>query len=198
MRKIIVLTFVSLDGVMQAPGGPQEDTDGGFKHGGWVFPYFDERAGAIMGEQMASTRALLLGRRTYDIFASYWPAHESDWPGINAATKYVVSSTRPDRPWDNTVVIHVEEIRSLKQQDGPDLQVHGSSQLLQTLFQHDLVDKLWLKIFPLTLGTGKRLFREGSAIPAAFKLTHSEQTPKGVIFASYERAGDVKTGSFGD
>jgi dihydrofolate reductase len=198
MRKIIVLTFVSLDGVMQAPGGPQEDTDGGFKHGGWVFPYFDERAGAIMGEQMASTRALLLGRRTYDIFASYWPAHESDWPGINAATKYVVSSTRPDRPWDNTVVIKVEEIRSLKQQDGPDLQVHGSSQLLQTLFQHDLVDKLWLKIFPLTLGTGKRLFREGSAIPAAFKLTHSEQTPKGVIFASYERAGDVKTGSFGD
>jgi dihydrofolate reductase len=198
MRKIIVLTFVSLDGVMQAPGGPQEDTDGGFKHGGWVFPYFDERAGAIMGEQMASTRALLLGRRTYDIFASYWPAHESDWPGINAATKYEVSSTRPDRPWDNTVVIKVEEIRKLKQQDGPDLQVHGSSQLLQTLFKHDLVDKLWLKIFPLTLGTGKRLFRDGSAIAAAFKLTHSEQTPKGVLFASYERAGDVKTGSFGD
>ena len=201
MRKIIVLTFVSLDGVMQAPGGPQEDTDGGFKHGGWVFPYFDERAGAIMGEQMASTRALLLGRRTYDIFASYWPAHESDWPGINAATKYVVSGTRPDRPWDNTVFIKgnvVEEIRKLKQQDGPDLQVHGSSQLLQTLFKHDLVDKLWLKIFPLTLGTGKRLFREGSTIPAAFKLTRSEQTPRGVVFASYERAGEVKTGSFGD
>lgn len=201
MRKIIVLTFVSLDGVMQAPGGPQEDTDGGFKYGGWVFPYFDERAGALMGEQMASTRALLLGRRTYDIFASYWPAHESDWPGINSATKYVVSGTRPDRPWDNTVFIKgniPEEIRRLKQQDGPDLQVHGSSQLLQTIFKHDLVDRLWLKIFPLTLGTGKRLFREGSAIPAAFRLTHSEQTPKGVIFASYERAGDVKTGSFGD
>jgi dihydrofolate reductase len=199
MRSIIVLTFVTLDGVMQAPGGPQEDTDGSFEYGGWVVPYFDERLGAIMDEQMTRTRALLLGRKTYEIFASYWPTHESEWPGINAATKYVVSDTRTDPLWDNTVFVKgnvVEEIRGLKQQDGPDLQVHGSSQLLQTLLKHDLVDKLWLKVFPLTLGTGKRLFGEG-AIPAAFKLTHAEPTPGGVVVASYERTGDMKTGSFG-
>lgn len=196
MRKIIVLTFVTLDGVMQAPGGPQEDTDGGFKYGGWVVPHFDERLGAIMHAQMTRPRDLLLGRRTYEIFASYWPAHESEWPGINSATKYVVSHTRTDSLWDNTVFIRdnvMEEIRRLKQQGGPDLQVHGSNQLLQTLFKHDLVDELWLKIFSITLGMGKRLFSEG-AIPAAFKLTHSEATPEGIIVASYERAGDVKTG----
>jgi len=198
MRKIIVLTFVTLDGVMQAPGGPQEDTDGGFTYGGWTVPYFDERSGAIMQDQMTRTRALLLGKKTYEIFASYWPAHESDWPGINAVPKYVVTDTRTDVPWENTTFIKedvVEEIRRLKQQDGPDLHVYGSSQLLQTLFQHDLVDELWLKIFPITLGTGKRLFGEG-AIPAAFQLTHSEATPSGVLVANYERAGDVKTGSF--
>lgn len=184
---------------MQAPGGPQEDTDGGFKYGGWGVPHFDERLGAIMNEQMTRPRDLLLGRRTYEIFASYWPAHEGEWPGINSATKHVVSDARTDSLWDNTVFIKddvVEEIRRLKQQDGPDLQVHGSSQLLQTLFKHDLVDELWLKVFPITLGTGKRLFGEG-AIPAAFKLTHSEATPRGVMVARYERAGDVKTGSFG-
>jgi dihydrofolate reductase len=199
MRKIIVLTFVTLDGVMQAPGGPQEDTDGSFKYGGWVVPHFDKRLEAIMHEQMTKPRDLLLGRKTYEIFASYWPTHESEWPGINSATKYVVSDTRTDPLWDNTVFIKdnvVEEIRGLKQQDGPDLQVHGSSQLLQMLFKHDLVDKLWLKIFPLTLGTGKRLFGEGT-IPAAFQLTHTEPTPGGVIVASYERAGDVRTGSVG-
>ena len=199
MRKIIVLTFVTLDGVMQAPGGPHEDTSGSFKYGGWVVPHFDERSGAIMHEQMTGPLDLLLGRTTYEIFASYWPTHESEWPGINSATKYVVSDTRTDPLWDNTVFIKdnvVEEIRGLKQQDGLDLHVYGSSQLLQTLLKHDLVDKLWLKIFPLTLGTGKRLFREGT-IPAAFQLTHAEPTPSGVIVASYERAGDVKTGSFG-
>ena len=198
MRKVIVLEFVTLDGVMQAPGGPQEDTDGGFSYGGWVVPYSDERLGAIMHEQMARTRALLLGRKTYDIFASYWPAHESDWPGINSATKYVVTDTRTESLWDNTVFINnnvVEQVRSLKLQDGPDLQVYGSSRLLQTLLKHDLVDELWLKIFPITVGTGKRLFGEGT-IPAAFTLTHSETTPRGVIVASYERAGEVKTGSF--
>ena len=198
MRKVIVLEFVTLDGVIQAPGGPQEDTDGGFNYGGWTVPYFDERSGAIMHEQMAKTRALLLGRKTYEIFASYWPAHESAWPGINSATKYVVSDARTDTLWDNTVLIKdnvVEQIRRLKQQDGPDLHVYGSSHLLQTLFKYDLVDELWLKIFPITLGAGKRLFGEGT-IPAAFKLTHSEATPSGVIAASYERAGDVKTGSF--
>lgn len=198
MRKIIVLTFVSLDGVMQAPGGPQEDTDGSFTYGGWVVPHFDERLGAIMHEQMTKPRDLLLGRKTYEIFASYWPTHESEWPGINSATKYVVSDTRTDPLWDNTVYIRdtvVEEIRSLKQQGGPDLQVYGSSQLLQTLFTHDLVDELWLKIFPLTLGPGKRLFSAGPR-PGAFKLTRSEATPAGVIVASYERAGAVTTGSF--
>jgi dihydrofolate reductase len=200
MRKIIVLTFISLDGVMQAPGGPQEDTDSAFEYGGWLVPHFDERLGAIMNEQMAIPLDLLLGRRTYEIFSSYWPEHESEWPGINSAMKYVVSDTRTDPLWDNTIFIKgnvVEEIRKLKQQDGPDLQVHGSSQLLQTIFKHDLVDKLWLKIFPLTLGTGKRLFSDGT-IAAAFQLTHSEPTPNGVIVASYERAGEVKTGSFGD
>ena len=199
MRKVIVLEFVTLDGVMQAPGGPQEDTDGSFNYGGWVEPHSDERMGAIMHEHMTRTRALLLGRKTYEIFASYWPARESLWPGINSATKYVVSDTRTESLWDNTVFIKdnvVEEIRRLKRQDGPDLQVYGSSLLLQTLFKQDLVDELWLKIFPITLGTGKRLFGEG-IIPAAFKLMHSEATSSGVIVASYERAGEVKTGSLG-
>jgi dihydrofolate reductase len=198
MRKIIVVTFVTLDGIMQAPGGPQEDTEGGFKYGGWIVPHFDERLGAVMHEQMARTRALLLGRKTYEIFASYWPTHESDWPGINSAEKHVVSETLTESLWDNTFFIQenvVEGIRSLKQQEGPDLQVYGSSRLLQTLFRQDLVDELWLKIFPITLGAGKRLFSEGT-IPAAFRLIHSEITPKGVIVASYERAGEVKTGSF--
>jgi dihydrofolate reductase len=199
MKKIIALTFITFDGVMQAPGGPQEDTDGGFKYGGWVVPYFDERLGQIMHEQMTKPLDLLLGRRTYELFASYWPTHESEWPGINSSTKYVVSSTRTDSLWDNTVFIKVnvvEGIRRLKQQDGPDLQVHGSSQLLQTLLKHDLVDELWLKIFPVTIGSGKRLFGEGT-IPAAFKLTHAEITPGGVIVASYARAGEVKTGLVG-
>ncbi len=200
MRKIIVLEFVTLDGIIQAPGGPQEDTDGGFKYGGWVVPHADERFGAIMYEQMSRTGALLLGRKTYEIFASYWPTHESEWPGINSATKYVVSNTLTESLWDNTVLIKdnvVKEMRKLKQEDGADLQVFGSSRFLQTLFRQDLVDELWLKIFPITLGTGKRLFGEGT-IPAAFKLMHSESTPGGVIVANYERAGDVMTGSFGD
>ncbi|RUO26581.1 riboflavin biosynthesis protein RibD [Aliidiomarina minuta] len=199
MRKIIALTFMSIDGVMQAPGHPQEDTDNDFKYGGWLVPHFDEQLGAIMDKQMTMPLDLLLGRKTYETFASHWPEHESEWPGINSATKYVVSKTQTDPLWENTVYINddvVEEIRRLKQQDGPDLQVHGSSQLLQTLFKHDLVDKLWLKIFPLTLGTGKRLFSHGN-IPARFELQHSESTSKGVIVAEYERTGDVKTGTVG-
>jgi len=199
MRRIIVLTFVSLDGVIQAPGGPQEDTDGGFQYGGWIVPYFDERLGAVMHEQMTTPRDLLLGRKTYEIFASYWPTHEREWPGIQAATKYVVSGTHTDSLWDNTVFIKddvVEAMRRLQRQDGPDLHVYGSSQLLQTLFKTDLVDELWLKIFPITLGRGKRLFGQG-IMPAAFQLTHAEPTPRGVIVARYERGGEVKTGSFG-
>lgn len=195
MRKIIVLSFITLDGVMQAPGGPEEDVSGGFKYGGWTVPYFDETAGEIMAGQMKPTD-LLLGRKTFDIFASYWPQHADDWPGINDVTKYVVSTNPTESEWSNSVFLGgVEDIEKLKNSDGPDLQVHGSGQLIQTLLQHDLVDELWLKIFPLTLGQGKKLFAEG-AIPAAFELIDSKVTPTGVIFANYKRAGQVKTGSF--
>jgi dihydrofolate reductase len=198
MRKIIVLSFITLDSVMQAPGGPEEDTSGGFKYGGWTVPYFDDFSVEIMGEQMSQPFELLLGRKTFEIFASYWPQHESDWPGINDATKYVVSNslTKPD--WKNSVVLAgdvVGGIKKLKEMAGPDLQVYGSSKLIQTLLQHDLVDALWLKTFPITLGSGKRLFAEGT-IPAAFKLADSKVSPSGVIIANYERAGEVQTGSF--
>ncbi len=198
MRKLVVLTFVSLDGVIQAPGGKGEDPSGGFDLEGWTVPYFDETVGTAMEKQMTLPFDLLLGRKTYEIFAAYWPAHESDWPGVNSATKYVVSDTRTDSLWDNTVFIKdnvVEEIRRLKQQDGSDLQVHGSSNLIQTLLANHLVDELWLKIFPVTLGKGKRLFGEGT-IPAAFKLMESKIAPSGVIIASYKRDGEVKLGSF--
>ena len=198
MRKIIVLSFISLDGVMQAPGGPDEDREGGFEYGGWTAPYFDEFAGDIMGEQMKQPLDLLLGRKTYDIFASYWPQHEDNWPGINKSAKYVVSTTLEHPSWENTVVIKenvVEELKKLKEGEGPDLQVHGSGNLIQTLLKNDLVDELWLKIFPVTLGKGKRLFAEGP-IPAAFKLMETKTSPSGVIFANYKRGGDVQTGSF--
>lgn len=198
MRKIIVIEFITLDGVMQAPGGPEEDTSGGFKYGGWTVPYFDEFSSAIMGEQMKQPFALLLGRKTFEIFASYWPHHESAWPGINEAIKYVVSNTKTSHDWENSIFIKGDvtaEIKKLKSQDGPDLKVWGSGNLAQTLLKHDLVDELWLKIFPITLGAGKRFFAEGT-IPAAFKLTDTKVSPSGVIFVNYERAGEVKTGSF--
>lgn len=198
MRKIIVIEFITIDGVMQAPGGPEEDISGGFKYGGWTVPYFDEFSGKVMEEQMKQPFDLLLGRITFEIFASYWPEHESGWPGINDATKYVVSNTLTKHDWQNSIFIKgdvVGEIKKLKTQDGPDLKVWGSSKLVQTLLQHDLVDELWLKTFPITLGSGKRLFAEGT-IPAAFKLTDSKVSPSGVIIANYERAGEVKTGSF--
>ena len=198
MRKIIAITFVTLDGVIQAPGGPKEDTSGDFKYGGWTVPYFDDFLGKVMSEQMKQPFNLLLGRRTFEIFASYWPQHEAGWPGITDATKYVVSNTLTSHEWKNSVFLTgdvVDEIKKLKQQDGLDFQVYGSSQLIQTLLKHDLMDKLWLKIFPITLGVGKRLFGEGT-IPAAFKLTDSKISSKGVIAANYERAGEVKTGSF--
>jgi len=198
VRRIIVLTFLSLDGVMQAPGGPKEDASGGFKYGGWTFPYFDEMSGKEMGRQMSAPFALLLGRKTFEIFAGYWPMHTKDWPGINEMTKYVVSKKLKKHKWENSVFINknvVEEIKKLKKQSGPDVQVYGSSVLIQTLLKNDLVDELWLKIFPVTLAKGKRLFDKGT-IPAAFKLTDSKVTPSGVIFAYYKRAGEVKTGSF--
>ena len=197
MRKILVLEFISLDGVMQAPGGPEEDTSGDFKYGGWTAPYFDDFAGKVMAEQMKQPFSLLLGRKTFDIFASYWPQHEDQWPGVNDETKYVVSHSLKKTEWNNTVCINdnvVEELRKLKQEDGPDLQVYGSANLVQTLLKNDLVDELWLKIFPVTLGKGKRLFGDGT-MPAAFTLTKSQISPSGVIFVNYARAGEVKTGS---
>lgn len=200
MRKIIVLSFITLDGVMQAPGGPEEDTSSGFKYGGWTAPYFndaDEAAGEMMEKQMKPSD-LLLGRKTFEIFASYWPEHAHIWPGINEVTKYVMSHTMDNSDWQNSVFLKsVDEIKKLKNTGGSDLQVHGSGNLAQTLFKHDLVDELWLKIFPVTLGNGKRLFGEGT-IPAAFTLTESLVTPNGVIFANYKRAGEVKTGTVGE
>jgi dihydrofolate reductase len=198
MRKIIVLTFVTLDGVMQAPGGPTEDTSGNFKYGGWTVPYFDEVAGQIMTEQMGKPFDLLLGRKTFEIFASYWPYHPEEGAGINKAIKYVASNTLSQHEWRESVFLKgnvVDEIKKLKQQNGPDLQVHGSSNFIQTLLEHDLVDEFWLKIFPITLGSGKRLFDKGS-IPASFTLVDSKTTPRGVIVANFKRAGEVKTGSF--
>lgn len=198
MRKLIVLEFTSLDGVMQAPGGPEEDTSGGFHYGGWTVPYFDETSGKLMERQMNKPFELLLGRNTYGIFASYWPHHGAEWPGINEVRKYVVSHHEMKPEWNNSVLLKddvVAKIAKLKQQGGPDLHVYGSGNLVQTLLQHDLVDELWLKIFPVTLGTGKKLFAEGVR-PAAFELTESTVTSFGVIFANYKRAGEVKTGSF--
>ena len=198
MRKIIVLSFITIDGVMQAPGGPEEDESGGFKYGGWTVPYFDEFSGKVMSEQMGRPFDLLLGRKTYDIFASYWPYHKEEGMGINQATKYVASRHPMNLTWERSVQLSgdvVKAVLELKAQDGPDLQVHGSGNLIQTLLKNDLVDELWLKIFPLTLGPGKRLFVEGT-IPAAFKLTNSKISPKGVIIANYQRGGNVVTGSF--
>jgi dihydrofolate reductase len=198
MRKLVVLTFITLDGVMQAPGGPEEDLTGGFEYGGWTVPYFDDFLGNIMGEQMAPPFDLLLGRKTYDIFAAYWPQQAPETEPINKATKYVVSHEARELDWGPSHLISgdvVAQIQELKNEDGPMLQVHGSSVLIQTLLKNDLVDELWLKIFPVTLGAGKRLFGDG-VIPVAFTLEESQTTPTGVVVASYKRAGEVKTGSF--
>lgn len=204
MRKIIVLSFITLDGVMQAPGGPKEDTSGGFKYGGWVVPHFDEVGGEIMAKQMKSAD-LLLGRKTFEIFASYWPKHADNWPGINDVTKYVMSKTMKKSDWDNCVFLKsLADIKMLKEMPagkqglkGSDIQVHGSGELIQLLLKNDLVDELWLKIFPLTLGKGKKLFDKGT-IPTAFTLIESLVTPSGVIIANYKRDGKVKTGTFED
>lgn len=199
MRKIIVLSFISLDGVMQAPGGPEEDTSSDFKYGGWTVPLSDEFSGKEMLKQMGHPFDLLLGRKTYDIFAAYWPKETGPIADpFNKTKKYVASKGKPKLEWNNSVLLGedvVGELKKLKAGDGPELQVHGSGDFIQTLLKNDLVDELWLKIFPVTLGAGKRLFAEGT-IPAAFKLIESKITPLGVIFANYERAGEVKTGSF--
>lgn len=197
MRKIIVLTFITLDGVMQGPGGPTEDTSGNFTHGGWVVPYFDDEVGNIMGEQMSRPFDLLLGRKTFEIMATYWPQYEGGKNPINEATKYVASNTLTTHEWSKSVFLKgnvVEEIRALKQQDGPDLQVHGSGNLIQTLLSHGLVDEFWLKIFPVTVGQGKRLFDQGT-LPASYTLVEAQSSPSGVIIATFKRAGELKTGS---
>jgi len=201
MRKIIVLTFITLDGVMQAPGGPEEDPSGGFKYGGWTAGYWDDFLGGVMAEQMAGPFDLLLGRKTYEIFAAHWPYAKDGDPmaaKLNSAKKHIVSTTLKKLDWSNSTLIKgdvVQEIKKLKQQSGPDLQVHGSGNLIQTLLKHDLIDEFRLKIFPITLGKGKRLFSDGT-IPAGLKLVDSGTSTTGVIVAAYERAGEVKTGSF--
>jgi len=196
MRKIIVLSFITLDGVMQAPGGPDEDTSGGFKYGGWVTPYFDEASGKVMEKQLKPAD-YLLGRKTFEIFAAYWPEHNDFWPSINAGTKYVLSNTMKKSDWKNSVFLtSIADIKKVKESEGADLQVHGSGELIQTLLKHDLLDELWLKFFPVTLGSGKRLFDAGT-IPAAFTLAESTVTPSGVIIANYKRAGKVETGTIG-
>ncbi|HEY5447372.1 MAG TPA: dihydrofolate reductase family protein [Polyangia bacterium] len=198
MRKINVLTFMTMDGVMQGPGGPEEDTSNGFNRGGWSVGYFDEAVGKEMGKQMGEKFDLLLGRRTYEIFKSFWP-QQKDPTGdaINGATKYVATNRPVGTDW-NTVRLEgdvADAIRKLKAGSGPQLQVHGSATLIQTLLKADLVDELWLKIFPVTVGTGRRLFAEGTAY-AGFELIESSASPSGVILAKYRRAGDVKSGSF--
>lgn len=198
MRTLTVHSMTTLDGVIQAPGAPEEDNSGGFKYGGWAAPYFDEFLGEVAGKVLSERCDLLLGRKTYDIFAGYWPQHAGGWPGINEAKKYVASHNSSLKlDWENSVLLVgnvAEEVKKLKSEAGPDLYLWGSSEIVQTLLQNDLVDELRLTIFPITLGQGKRLFAGGS-IPAAFTLTDSKVSPSGVIIATYERTGDVKTGS---
>jgi dihydrofolate reductase len=194
MRKIIVLSMITLDGVMQAPGGPEEDVSGRFKYGGWVAPYFDKVYGKVLKKHLKPAD-LLLGRKTFEIFSRYWPEHEDGWPSINDAMKYVLSKTMKKSDWKNSIFLKsVTDIRTVKNSKGPDIQVHGSGMLIELLLKNDLVDELWLKIHPLILGKGKKLFDKGT-VPAAFKLIASSVTPSGVIFANYKRAGKVKTGT---
>jgi dihydrofolate reductase len=200
MRKLVVSTFLTLDGVMQAPGGPEEDPAEGFTHGGWSFHYWDEAMDRQMGELMGRPFELLLGRKTYEIFASHWPNVTGDPAAdtLNSAVKHVASRTLDDVEWNNSTLLEgdvAEAVTRLKDEDGPEIQVHGSSNLLQTLLQHDLVDEFRLMVFPVVLGSGKRLFGEG-AVPAGLKLVDSSTSSTGVIMARYERDGDVRYGSF--
>jgi len=197
VRKIIVLEHISIDGVIQAPGGPDEDTSGGFVYGGWISPFSDEILGTALRKQMNVPFDLLLGRKTFDIWAPYWPHHADAWPNVNKATKYVVSNTMTSSEWQPSVFLKgdiPEKVAKIKQQQGPDLHVWGSGNLIQTLIKHDLVDVFWLMVYPITLGVGKRLFANGT-IPAAFKVTESKISSNGVIVVNYERAGTITTGS---
>ncbi len=197
MRKIIIQEFITLDGVMQAPGGPGEDDSNGFKYGGWTAPYYgaaDKEADKFMAKQMAPSD-LLLGRKTYDIFAAFWPEHADMWPGIMDVTKYAVSTTLEKADWKNSVILRsVEDIKKIKKSGDADLKVIGSGNLVQTLLKHDMVDEMCLMIFPITLGSGKRLFGEGT-IPAAFTMTDRLISSNGVIFTIYKRDGEVRTGT---
>ena len=198
MRKIIVLEHISIDGVIQAPGGPEEDTSNGFAYGGWAGPYADEIGGTALRKQMNMPFDLLVGRKTFDIWEPFWPKHADEWLGVNAATKYVASNTVTSSEWQPSVFLNgdiAEKVTQIKKQPGPDLHVWGSGDLLQTLMKHDLVDLFWLMIYPLTLGAGKRLFANGT-IPARFKVTESIVGSNGVIVVSYERAGAITIGSF--
>jgi dihydrofolate reductase len=201
MRRIISTTFVTLDGVMQAPGGPDEDRSGGFEFGGWQFPLSDETVGAAIEAAMSEPFDLLLGRRTYEIFAAYWPFIE-DHPiadRFNAATKYVVTNSRPELTWSNSVALDGDvaaKLAGLKREDGPNLLVWGSGVLFPTLLAHDLLDEMTLMVYPIVLGTGKRLFGEG-AIPGSFELVSTQASPKGVAINTFRPAGEVETGSFG-
>ena len=193
MRKIIVLEHISLDGVIQSPGGPEEDTSGGFSYGGWIASYSDATLGTLLRKQMNLPFDLLIGRKTFDIWAPYWPHHVDVWPGVNAATKYVASNTITSSEWHPSVFLSgsiVEQVAKIKQEQGPDLHVWGSGNLIQTLIKQDLVDAFWLMIYPITLGAGKRLFADGT-IPTKFKVTESVVTPSGVIVVNYERAGAI-------
>jgi dihydrofolate reductase len=199
MRKIIVLEHITLDGVIQAPGGPEEDPGDSFAYGGWAAPYHDQDKGieTAFNKMLSMPIDLLLGRKTFDIWEPFWPQHGDIWPRVNTATKYVASNTRTSSKWQPSVFLNGdvgEKIAELKKQDGADLHVWGSGNLLQTLMKHDLVDVFWLMIFPITLGSGKRLFADGT-IPAAFKVTESIVGSNGVIHVTYERAGAIKTGS---
>jgi len=197
MRKIIVISMITLDGIMQAPGGKEEDKSGGFQYGGWTAPYGDEVGTEVVKKELNQPSDFLLGRKTFEIWASYWPEHADFWPGINEGTKYVLSSTMKKSNWKHSVFIEsLEDIKKLKNSEGPDIQVWGSSKLIQLLLKNDLVDILRLKIYPLTLGSGKKLLDDGP-IPAAFTLTESLVTTTGVIISSYKRAGEVRTGNVG-
>jgi len=201
MRKLIVSTFLTLDGVMQAPGGPEEDDSGGFEHGGWSVSYWDDAMGQVMGAATSVPFAMVLGRRTYDIMAAYWPTAPAEEGGevFNSATKYVASRGKPTLEWSNSVLIDgdaAEGLAELKKQDGPELQVHGSADLIQTLLRHSLVDEFRLWVFPVVLGSGKRLFADG-ALPVGLKLVDSTVSSTGVFIGTYEPAGEVVTGSFG-
>ena len=199
MRKIIVQEFITLDGVIQAPGGPEEDQSDDFKYGGWIAPYFadaDDVVDRIMQRWMQSTD-ILLGKNTFKIWEPFWPKHAEMWMGINDVTKYVMSNSLDHSDWKNSVFLkNVDAVKKLKASEGADIKVHGSANMAQTLFKHDLVDELCLMTFPIILGTGKRLFAEGS-MPRAFELTESLVTSSGVVFTYYKRVGDVQTGTVG-